>query len=131
MIKKIERPDWAKLPDLHEPMLSAVPKAELYNWFETTITPINKMLDNAVEVYSYTSILPDKTSCLSWCENRSIKNHKEKALLINIEPIKKESAEDVLRDMIKRAKDDKFTRYAAVEDAIERAKAVLGEGGIK
>ena len=117
---KIERPDWLVLmrPDRTDPD-SYFKKSEFDEWFDKHVEPINKMLEEGVEVYN------DETlSDTIWAYDMRpefVKDQTRKALLINIQPIVKETAEDVLSDILNADWDDLGS------DLHDRAKAVLGE----
>ena len=114
---KIERPDWLVLMrlDRTDPD-SYFKKSEFDEWFDKHVEPINKMLEEGVEVYN------DETlSDTIWAYDMRpefVKDQTRKALLINIQPIVKETAEDVLRDILNADWDDLGS------DLHDRAKAV-------
>lgn len=85
-------------------------------WFDTHVEPINKMLDEAVEVYGM------KAHGGNIWATKQHEDDSKKALLINIQPIKQETAEDVLRDWMKIIRGGSSWH---AEKEIERAKAVL------
>jgi len=91
------------------------------NWFKEQVEPINKILEAGTEVRG------NKTNTLGWSFLEYFPpelNYTHKALLINIEPIKKETAEDVLRDMLENMhKLDK--EYKIPPGWLNRAKKVL------
>lgn len=87
------------------------------NWFEEHVEPVNKILENSAEVYGSICGKADRWSMFEKPHKKS--PHTHKALLINIEPIKKDAAEDVLRDLL--ASEEIFMSV----DLYERAKAVL------
>ncbi|MCP3684565.1 MAG: hypothetical protein GY861_18010 [bacterium] len=74
-LRKIERPDWAKV---NFPLGG---EDNLNRWFDNNVEPLNKMLDEAVEVY--TSDLNDREE--TWARRPYGDTHK--ALLVNIQPI--------------------------------------------
>jgi hypothetical protein len=85
---KIEKPDWSQMCQsggrIHNFWKS------LDEWFEREVEPINKMLSEGIEVQGNISLHPDKGYSFS---GGVIGKHNptHKALLINIEPIKKET----------------------------------------
>jgi hypothetical protein len=90
--------------------------------------PLNKLIDEGVEVYCWKS-----EKHLSWCSDEYIGKNGEythKALLIGIQSIKKETAEDVLRDIVEeyneRKQNDRYLwcKYTT-KDLLERAKRAL------
>lgn len=85
MVKKIERPDWRHLigfyTESHVPV--RVITIELERWFDTNIEPINKALDEAVEI-----VRCDNKS--TWSQDTPCPKCNDKALLINIERIPKD-----------------------------------------
>ena len=89
-VMKIERPKFSWLLD------TSRADNEFDAWFTEHVEPINKMLDEGKVLYG------DPENC-GWSEVKiddSIQyNHK--ALLINIQPIKKKEAKDLLHEMIK------------------------------
>jgi len=115
---KIEKPDWAMMLPIglqglstgHREYSECCEKRvrkmfpfvleHLTNWYEDQVEPINKMLEGAVEVTAWQTLDAEK----DWIaeENKTgLPDHFKchKALLINIEPIVKESAEDILREL--------------------------------
>jgi len=112
---RIEKPDW-KNKCLSErvkgdSLLSCL--AALDYWFEDNVAPVNKMLSAGVEVY-HDRRLGD---CLWETDEKENITNTHTALLINIQPIKKETAEDVLRYLIKDG--------AISDNQIEKAKTAL------
>ena len=124
---KIERPSF--LPNPYCPDIYPEESKRLcqlfIDWFDIHVTPINKMLSEGVEVYGSM-----KTKNKTWTPENNLgclQDHK--ALLINIQPIKKETAEDVLRAYIKH--DEMIEKRDGLNEAVkviyERAKAILGD----
>ena len=113
---KIERPDYLAAQD------GSTWTERFDKWFDENVEPINLMLSEGVEVRS------DYCN-LSWAVQGSDYYGQEymthKALLINIQPIKKERAEDVLRDFL--AWDEGDGHDDSIKEIIKRAKAVLGD----
>lgn len=120
MIKKIKRPYW-DLTGLVDWQLKG---SVFTKWFDENIEPINRALDEAVKVYAHKAFETDEEgNVYYWGKDPSV-GDKYKALLINIEPIKKETAEDVLRDIV----EDNYLNKRHDEiykDLKKRAKAVL------
>ena len=125
---KIERPDWHQFIHLEIgewTLANAKTKSELANWFDQKVEPINKMLSEGAEVYSFD---PPKTSTRwspQWGHDESEFDHK--GLLINIQPIKKETAEDVLKALIDYEDNIPDAMKPEYESIYERAKAVLDD----
>jgi hypothetical protein len=96
---KIKRPDWEIL-NYQDPRTWSAFDA----WFDTHVKPINKMLEQGVEVTGWRLSEADvgagdnigEWTCGSGHDSRST----HKALLINLQPIKQETAEDVLRQCL-------------------------------
>lgn len=117
---KIEKPDWYKLaPKKKEPWNDY--EANLDHWFDTYVEPINKLLAEGVEVRS----CPLKYTWAAKGTDHYEKNNGFSALLINIEPIRKETAEDVLRDLV--ALMEKYNSAFVTNEEYKRAKRVLEE----
>ena len=113
---KIDRPDWYKIAATP---WNNINETTLNEWFDEFVEPINKMLSEAVQVYGYIEDgKPKYYSSYTWGD--SIKE--SKALLINIQPIKKETAEDVLRE-ISKMEEGQYV-YPSL---LKRVKAVLDE----
>ena len=123
MIKKIEKPNW--ISEYANFSIPGISLTTFHDWFEYYIEPLNKLLDGVVEVYAEQG----GYSSANWTQLKSPHfRDTHKALLINIEPIKKikqETAEDVLRDLIKHSNEAVITAPWLLND-IERAKKVLG-----
>lgn len=109
---KIERPLWEALPDIEADSWTVA----LNRWFQEKVEPINKMLDEAAVVYG-------NGIKNVWSEGQ-LGHDTHKALLIQIEPIKKETAEDVLRYILKTYGKEHPDNQ---DDWRERAKAVLAD----
>lgn len=116
---KIERPDWAYEGAF--PANNDLEYAEncLNEWFDKHVEPINKMLSEGVEVYGFQG---PEGYAMEQFHSKETDTHK--GILINIEPIKKETAEDVLRDIVR---DCDNAGIESMEDYYNRAKKVLGE----
>ena len=117
MIKKIERPDWMKMWARPGKFTNSYDE-----WFDENIKPFNDALESAVEVNC--AKFSDDWNCSEYILPTDEWTHK--ALLINIEPIKQETAEDVLRELVAKS----YPTFgndtmAADKDLWDRAKAVL------
>ena len=109
MIKKIDRPNWGENFDF---------------WFDKNIEPINKALDEAVEVGFYgdpTNSLLVAGGMTRFKTDVTDPDCTHTALLLNAQPIKVESAADVLRELI--YKGTPKTQHQG--EIWERAKAAL------
>lgn len=85
-------------------------------WYDTHIRPL---FENAVEIYLSTNGLVDG---VDWSTDYSDK-YTHKALIINIEPIKEETAEDLLRELVNAiAKRDSTDAYCEAKAFLERNK---------
>jgi hypothetical protein len=115
-MKKIERPYWHKVLPGH---ISRDQDNWLNNWFNVHIEPINKMLEAGVEVYQERSFAETIWDTDPDANNM---NFTHKALLINIEPIKQETAADVLRDIMYALE---INNEELGEECLTRAKAAL------
>lgn len=115
---KIERPVWCEFVGTIPTSISY----DLNKWFDTHVEPINKMLSKGVEVHKTSGSLKycwlDKPIDAMGFVQGNYPTHK--ALLINIEPIKQETAEDILRDV----KDIKHISHYHV-DIVKRIEALL------
>lgn len=101
-----------------------IPKRNMYdidpaylNHVIEQIDKVNVILAEGVEVYY--------ASAGMWDSSEKPRDTTSKALLINIQPIKKETAEDVLRDMLNQW--NSHSGYCLPPGIKERAKAVLNE----
>jgi len=123
----IERPKFAEmiLKARKEPQYALSWRLEAA-WDEA-VGPINKLLIEGVDVFGK----PDHASpgrVGYYVSEFQCKSDTHKALLINIQPIKKETAEDVLRDWVKLI--DSFSMGPTADyeyNFIKRAKQVLGD----
>lgn len=126
-MKKIERPDWESLNfDIVQTSADGssfilTPKDRLDKWFDEYVDPVNKMIDEAVEVYQ-------KRPCTDglWYPAMHKESYTHRALLINIQPIKQETCADVLRDFLT-VKDDVYgsSVYGPWKYLFERARLAL------
>ena len=133
-MKKIERPDWLehgravnKLPATPEDNEYLFTVDAFDHWFDKVIKPHNKLIESAVSVYAR---VPSGEQPCVWVESHKRDDIPDthRAYLINIQPIKKETAEDVLRELtafhahcIYMNTDNEIIHKAL----IKRAKAVL------
>lgn len=109
---KIERPDWYEV--LEVKTIANIYKTHLNRAWDKAVGPVNKMLSDGVEVTT--------ANGSDWNDEYAI-NLTHKALLINIEPIKEESAEDILRDIFNQYKD--MSGGDIREDWAARARKLL------
>lgn len=116
---KIEQPNWTNIMGMTKP--NSHYESRLRWWFEEHVEPINKMLAEGVEVAGDEV---DKDTWI-WGSHYMDDGCEKKALLINIQPIKKETAEEVLRDYIK-WHTEKPDTIDITDELAKRAKAVLG-----
>ena len=112
-IEKPDRSDWGEL------------SWSFNHWFKEKVEPVNEMLAKGVEVYG-----ANRGEVIYGKEGYFAKDDiKTKALLINIEPIKKETADSLLKEIVRDFDLDfnpeKWNTRTA--NYIKRAKAVLGE----
>lgn len=87
-----------------------------HHWYDliNAIEDHNKMLAEGVEVYRHPNL------GTHWDTGLYANASKEKALLINIQPIKKDTTEDVLRDFV-----NQYKTSQDMASVYQRAKAVL------
>lgn len=92
----------------------------------TPYEPINKMLSEGVEVYGTDerTFSIKKTNGINMYGLNDSNHFTHKALLINIQPIKKETAEDVLREIYANRDD---INEVCIGMMLDRIKAVLSE----
>jgi len=95
-----------------------------WNDLKADIEAHNKMLGEGVEIYQDKKLMDSLWDTDKDCPNL-VYDHT--ALLINLQPIKKETAEDVLRDMIEGSESAKqtLTMDKFIDHFKSRAKAVL------
>ena len=125
-MKKIERPDWIELLTISREKSScdcnggpykyikSIDFNKLAAWFTDTIEPINKLIEDAKPVYGR-----DDGQSTLWTTITD-RGCTHKALLIDVQPIEQESAEDVLHDFIKHG-----DRLHMDDKLFDRAKAAL------
>lgn len=118
---KIDRPKWTELGlwDLQHGELK-LDYSLLDDWFDHNVEPINKIISEGQKVKgNFRHSFGGKPEIL-W--GTSPFTHE--ALIINAQPIKKETAEDVLKEMIKLFE----SREAfSTQDLVDKAKNVLNE----
>lgn len=81
---------------------------------------LEALLAKGVRVYGDPNIMGQV-----WSDRNSLNLDTHTALLVGIEPIKRDSAEDVLRDMIEQW--DGLNGYSRLQELLERAKRVVGK----
>jgi hypothetical protein len=117
---RIEKPDWK---------YDIVECEGFRQWWSDVIEPINLMLEDGVEVYSFEPLKKSVRWTPQWGHDES--EFHSKGLLINIQPIKQESASDVLREFVKKSKEVSPTGQSWPNDIIDilnRAKAAIERG---
>lgn len=125
---EIEKPNWDQVTKvIYGGGVTTWISSGLDTWFENHVEPINKMLSEGYEVFSRsnTTYLGDMWSI---ADNHHMTH---KALLINIQPIKKETAEDVLRDFVKsKLTEGPYASWGTGDlcSLHDRAKALLERG---
>jgi len=87
----IKEPDW-KLFSRHR--LQETSEVELKEWYRLNVKPINKMLAEGAEVFS-----DSRVGDHSWFESVPQKVQENTALVINVQPIEKDSAEKICKDL--------------------------------
>lgn len=100
-------------------------------WFRENVEPVNKLLREGTEARKYI----DPAEGDVWFSNKDAfgPNDREKALLIDIQPIQKDTAEDVLRDFVNareiKGANKQWSTWETGEllELAQRAKAVLEE----
>jgi len=116
---RIEKPEWTDMVQQNMKMESVY--NNLNYWFRRKVEPINTLLAEGVPVFGERTV----GGFDRWLDSAG-PNTDSKALLINIEPIKKETAEDVLR-MFCDQLDSDGVRDQDLTHFYKRAKAVLGQ----
>lgn len=95
-------------------------------WFIAHVEPINRLLSEGVEVYQRRNLKNQPYESVwtpDWCHGDT-----NKALLINIQPLKKETAEDVLRDLVRYCEEAGIPHVGEADPEFKlynRAKALL------
>jgi len=95
-------------------------------WWDDHIEPINKMLSDSKQrtVYMYEGNVFWDVAETHYSNRPLVKT----ANIINIQPIKKETAEDVLREIYKHQTDKwSYAKDEPMDELLKRARAVLGE----
>jgi len=95
-MKRIEKPDFTDFIVCNARMTDMV--GSLGSWFDEHIEPLNKLIDKDIAV---TGFMEHRGNWV-WSEEPS-EADTHKAYLIGIEPIEKDSAEKVLRDLLDRS----------------------------
>jgi len=120
---KIDRPDWLTMtqsPDEHWRL------GQLDKWFNENVKPLNDKIEKAIRVYG-----PDPTTIV-FCRDQVEELDRYSGLVIDYGPMKKETAEDVLRDYLKTelksiAHYGEYSERSPFPEIIKRAKAVLSD----
>ena len=123
MISLIKRPSFLPnpyCPDIYPEESKRLCKL-FHDWFDTHIKPINKMLSEGVELTGVISSQYTAKPLFIWNDS-SVATHT--ALLINITPIKRESAEDVIREMLDASRESGVGAFY-FGDYIKRLDAIL------
>lgn len=117
---KIKKPCWE---DLLCYIDYEATEKNLDMWFEENVEPVNKVLSEGVEVRG------PFTTFKSWEVPFTHLGSELKALLINIQPIKQQSREEKLEELVKEFTDlwdEKATGSGALfTDVYDKAKALL------
>jgi hypothetical protein len=126
-MKPIERPLYFKTEMADKNGVHWVKYNEVQTWFNTHIAPLNKLIEGAVEVEG-----ADRCETIYARPGYFAKEDvKQKALLIGIEPIVKETAEDILIDIINKIGinicgiEMLDVKYKSLMPELQRAKALL------
>ena len=114
--------------EIKEPMLpyrvfddvKHIPIHHFRDWFDRAVEPINRLLREGVEVRE------GKGCTQVWTEYDCNDTFKT-GLLINVQEIKKESAEDLLRELKDRWETNPMDTGSIMNDWCNRAKKVLGD----
>jgi len=111
---KIELPDWS----YYSPGVDG-----FLEWFDEHVDPINKMLAEGVEIYQEQTLMDSL-----WDTDKKAPNMKftRKAILIDVKPIQKDTAQDILKDWVSWVAGNKSTiNKFTLDQILIRAKAVL------
>ena len=127
MIKPIERPIWAKLIEFqtHQNGETSYRPQRLDYWFDQNVKPLNEAIRNGAKAYGARYSTDPKEWIWDTTSN-PLGGKTHTALLIGIEPIKQETALDVLKEYIEGTE-----RFLGWKDHDEyrawkkRAKAVI------
>lgn len=120
-LKKIERPDWLReIVGVFDGNVRVIERAN--DWFTQNVEPVNRLLEEAEPVYSCNK--HTGMACALWGrEDREDYHNTHKAYVIAVQPIKHETAEELLREFINKRPDG-----LVLAAFIERAKKVLERG---
>lgn len=129
---KIERPNWLNdiIPSDYDPVdnkLKITDPIKCFNslllhlnhWFDNSVEPVNKMLSKRIRVY--TTKGNHSIDLNAYWSPYTMGYDTHEALLINMQLIKKETAEDVLRDLLK-IEPRTHSEYSRL---VERARVIL------
>lgn len=111
-MKKIERPDWENI--LESQTIRRHLVAVLNGWFNWNVEPVNKLLEDAVEVYS------DSKRAWSTHPDDALIGNTHKALLIDVQAIKKDSLDDILEDFKKNVMGDPTTDIVEISNRLRK-----------
>ena len=118
-MKKIEKPYWTSIfvdPD----GVRLIPRSEINKWFDTHVQPVNDVIENASQAWGFKDIEGKWYFDTEPCEEDT-----HTALLVGIESLKDETAEDLLREIV--AHYDGNVIMERDKEFLARAKAALGE----
>jgi hypothetical protein len=83
--------------------------------------------ERGVVVYAHSEIEQRKLDCYDWKPYANFLGAQRKALLINIQPIVKDSAESLLKELV--AQVENYTSISEnMRKLVDRARALLGKG---
>lgn len=119
---KIERPDW--LFDIKD--LSPENTIDLDTWFDQNVTPVNKLLAEAKRLYLSHDENHGWVGSEKQVYEEGLLPDTHQGLLLDLKPIERESAEDVLRALIAYSEKTPICKES-VRLLGKRAKAVLSE----
>ena len=114
---KIERPDWSLFVDEFG--------VDFDKWFDSEIEPLNKILEGAEWVHCFKDL---ERNCWE-CDSQPHEKDTHKALLIGIEPIKRESAEEILNEILESNMHGNIMDWDVLHEKIHRAKRALENEG--
>lgn len=119
MIKPIKRPEWYGRYFDTESMTPGISDIlrKFNDWYSHEVEPLNELIRNGETVYENTD---DDAGFYYWYDQKD-SSTQSKALLIGIEPIKKDTAYSLLEEILHG--EECFTS----KDWQARAKAVLGD----
>jgi hypothetical protein len=124
---EINRPDWDFMLALADTKSVSVGKSyrdafkdQMDDWFNEHVVPINKLLSNGVKV---TGVNDDGY----YFDHHRSRGDTHKALLINVQPIYEESAEQVLEDIFTSMDRESRGLSGELEELYLRAKRVLNK----